>query len=349
MAGTIGYLSAHADLELRTGTMSDSSQWVQVKFPDGKPHGVRIAERRAGFARVTGFPRVLFPDLKNDAVLSERSVYVLRGPDPDGDPRQRVYVGKTGNPAKKRLGYHLGKKEFWIEGAVITSRLPDGEPVPIDALESLLIERLFASGWAVPDNDRSEKAPSQAPIEEEAAAAFAGDALLCLRALGFPEFDINTPGWHYHSIPQELRDNRQTEDGMIAGTDDDFPHTVTGMAEEPADYMAVGFQLDVGKTHLHGLDVEEGFVVRSGSVTRCKTAPSFQGSFEKYAKRRLDLIESGALIKDGDIFHLTRDEIFRGPGAAVTVLYGAGGLGKKNWIGPGGMTYAEWETRNRPT
>lgn len=329
--------------------MSDFTQWVQVKFPDGKPHGVRIAERRAGFARVTGFPRVLFPDLKNDAVLSERSVYVLRGPDPDGDPRQRVYVGKTGNPAKERLGSHLGKKRFWIEGAVITSRLPDGEPVPIDALESLLIERLFASERAVPDNDRSEKAPSQAPIEEEAAAAFAGDALLCLRALGFPEFDIGTPGWHHHSIPQEIRDNRQTESGMVAGTDDDFPRTATGMAEDPSGYTVVGFQLDVGKTHLHGLDVEEGFVVRSGSVARHKTAPSFQGSFEEYAKRRRDLIESGALIKDGDVLRLTRDELFRRPVAAATVLYGAGGLGKKHWIGPNGMTYSEWESRNQRT
>ena len=90
----------------------------------------------------------------------------------------------------RRLGDHLKDPEraFWSETAAITSNAPDQYAIPLKYIEARLIEAGIAAERATVKQN-SEAVPDLPPMDRSKADEFLENALLCLRALGFAEFE----------------------------------------------------------------------------------------------------------------------------------------------------------------
>ena len=77
-----------------------------------------------------------------------------------------------------------------------------------------------------------------------------------------------------------------------------------------------------------GADTAEGFVVRSGSTAAGDTVASIHPYL---VARRVDLIEKGVLIEDGQQLRLTQDYTFDSPSTAAGVMLGRNTNGRAAW------------------
>ena len=182
--------------------------WVNVHFPDGRPDGLRAATRDITVGRVLGFSRRLFEETRKDGQWNQPSVYVLRGPG-EGSSRPRIYVGRA-DVLGRRLDDHLKdpKKAFWSESAAITSSVPDRYAVPLKYIEARLIEAAIAAERATVKQN-VETIPHLPPSDRSKADLFLEDALLCLRALGFAEFEA---GPDYPVFTSDTHDKAEPPD-----------------------------------------------------------------------------------------------------------------------------------------
>jgi hypothetical protein len=87
-----------------------------------------------------------------------------------------------------------------------------------------------------------------------------------------------------------------------------------------------------------GALVEDGFVVRKGSVARTEIA---EASKKKLEPVRQELMESGVLVDDDGRLRFTEDHLFNSPTAAAAAVLGYGVSGPKAWKDGNGITLEE--------
>ena len=280
--------------------MSDEF-WIHVHFPDGRPDGQRVATRDLTVGRVLGFSRQMFEETRKNKVWNQPAVYVLRGPG-TGDKRQRIYVGKA-NVLGTRLDQYLADpdKSFWSETAAIVSSAPDQYAVPLDYIEATLIQAGAAAERAtMKQNDR--KIPHLPPMDRTTANRFLQDALLCLSAIGFAEFEA---GPEYSASMQSPRKQRKPSP------------SATHRLEAPS----LGI---VAWANWSGAKTDPIRVLRDSQV-----APTERGAYRgERLKRRHELRKTGVIGPD---WTFTEDTEFETDQEAKQIVLGSNGQKMQGW------------------
>ena len=72
-------------------------------------------------------------------------------------------------------------------------------------------------------------------------------------------------------------------------------------------------------------------MVLKGSEAASATTPSMGRTVSSYYNLRLDLVEQGVLVPDGDHLVFTQDYSFNSPSAAAAVVLGRTANGRVEW------------------
>jgi hypothetical protein len=110
---------------------------IRIFVVDGLPTGVRVVEKSNWIGQGLVCPRAQFAEAKSRAEFGKAGVYVLVGPSDSG--QDRVYVGE-GDPVKPRLEQHAGKKDFWTQAVIFTSKDEHLNKAHVQYLEARLLE-----------------------------------------------------------------------------------------------------------------------------------------------------------------------------------------------------------------
>ena len=298
--------------------------WVRVQFPDGSPNSLRIATKGYWTGRVLGFPRKLFDAevLKED--LKKPGVYVLRGrTESEDERRMQIYVGRAepGSVADRlRAHNRSSKKAFWEETAVIVSATPT-MPVPAKDLEAQLIDLAKAEEVAYVDQN-SESLPPLSPMDKADALSFLEDALLCLRALGFPEFGYGDEGDGEGEDERAGGTGRARQDWLASARTNKTGLEIPDLAE----YV---FHLPAKSFTAFGRDLKDRqFQVLPGSHM-AKTDNGKMRSED--AARREELLSGDAIDKTDSTWEFRESEVFVDRIQAKAVIRGSSRRGPSGW------------------
>lgn len=280
---------------------------LQIHAPFGEPDGLRIIERDNWTGQAVAFPRSRMAQSRLVGELTGRGVYVLRGPEPEGDYDNRIYVGRS-RKVMDRIGEHDGdkKKEWWTEAVGFTSRDANLTSAHTEYLEARLWELATEAERCRLDNReevRSERFPLSR-ADNATAETFLENLLVCLRATGIHEFDPL--------------------------------HDAAAKTGEPV------FKFQRGQVVARGVDKVDGFVVFAESLARISQAPTFKDT--RAERRRDGLIAEGVLERvEESLLRFNRDYRFGSAGIAGTICYGTFGPDRTSWIGPDGRTLKQWQ------
>ena len=212
--------------------------------------------------------------------------------------QQRVYIGQTGD-LRARLAKHNKEKDFWDRALVLISRTNSLTLTHALFLEWHCIQAARATGRYADENGNGGSKPhTPAPLAADCIEIFETASAL-LATLGFPLFDpVGKPD----------------------------PAT-------PADEI---FYCTSSGANGRGLYTAEGFVVLQGSIGRRENVASIAGMPGE--RLRANLIESGAMLPNGDTLVFQKDHLFRSPSMAALALMGRTSNGWIDWKTKRGKT-----------
>jgi len=283
---------------------------LQIHAPFGEPDGLRIVEKDNWTGRTVVFPRSVMREARDLEELQGPGVYILRGPDPGNEDRNRIYVGQS-DDVQRRLIDHTNPatgKEFWTEVVAFTSKDANLNKAHILYLEARFAELADEADRAPLDN-RAGLSTDKSVLsraDHATAESFLENALICLQALGIHEFE-----------PLSQSD------------------------EEPT------FTFQRGKVTARGIVIPGGFSVLAGSHARISESKSFKGTSGE--RLRDDLIARGSLKQvEESLYEFVHDYGFKSVGIAGTICYGTFGPDRTSWIGPDGRTLKQWQDEGPP-
>lgn len=123
---------------------------IQLFLVDGKPSGLRRASIHGWTGIVFLSGASSFAELTSRDEVDRTGVYVLTGPDPDGEGL-RAYVG-SGNSVSERIKQSALKREFWETAIAVTTSDDDLSKGHAEYLEARLIELASAAKRVRLDN-----------------------------------------------------------------------------------------------------------------------------------------------------------------------------------------------------
>ena len=281
---------------------------LQIHVPSGKPDGLRILEKDNWTGRVVVFPRSAMREARETDELTGTGVYILRGPDPDHDDLNRIYIGESDDVQGRLITHATGKsgKEFWTEAVGFTSKDANLNKAHVLYLEARLVQLAADAARATLDNRAELNIDKfvRSRADRVTAESFLENALICLQFLGIHEFE-------------PLSRSASSDDESI-------------------------FTFQRGKVTARGIDIPGGFAVLAGSLARIGEAATFKGTSAE--RLRDDLIAQGVLEQaEESLLRFTRDYLFKSAGIAGTICYGTYGPDRTSWIGPDGRTLKQWQ------
>jgi 5-methylcytosine-specific restriction enzyme B len=98
------------------------------------------------------------------------------------------------------------------------------------------------------------------------------------------------------------------------------------------------FELNGKDAHAAGVPIDNGFVVRAGSIARKQIVPSAADTLTPIQKR---LASEGVLIEDGNGLRFAKDHRFDSPSGAAAVVLGRNANGWIEWKRPDGQTLSK--------
>ena len=98
-----------------------------------------------------------------------------------------------------------------------------------------------------------------------------------------------------------------------------------------------------------GHDTPQGFVVQAGSFAAADEVPSLKEHFSNVCELRVDLLKSGVLIPDGNLFRFTQDYTFNSPSLASAVVLGRSSNGRVDWKDSTGKTLKQLQEAQAQT
>jgi hypothetical protein len=160
---------------------------LRVCVAGGDPDGLRIVERINASARAVVFPRALLLQVKSRPELQQTGVYLLLGPQPDGEG-ELLYVGE-GDPILPRLQKHQSEKDFWTRaiGFVAVGGLLNKAHVQF--LEARLIALARAAKRVPLDNGNFPGEPTLSEADRADMEVFLSHMLGMLPVLGVHAFE----------------------------------------------------------------------------------------------------------------------------------------------------------------
>ena len=103
---------------------------------------------------------------------------------------------------------------------------------------------------------------------------------------------------------------------------------------------------DLGEYEIRGKDaegkgnlVDDGFIVKAGSLARREIVPSAQSTVPVVHKQ---LIADGVLVEDGINLRFIKDHLFKSPSGATAAMLGRTANGWKNIVRPSFCTRMGW-------
>lgn len=283
---------------------------LQIHVPSGEPEGLRIVEKDNWTGRAIVFPRSVMSEARDLEELQGTGVYILRGPDPGNEDRNRIYVGQS-DDVQRRLIDHTNPatgKEFWTEVVAFTSKDANLNKAHILYLEARLAELADEADRAALDNRTGLSTDKMvlSRADHATAESFLENALICLQALGIHEFE-----------PLSRSD------------------------EDPI------FTFQRGRVTARLIVIPGGFGVLAGSHARISESKSFKGTSAE--RLRDGMIARGSLKQvEESLYEFAHDYAFKSAGIAGTICYGTFGPDLTSWIGPDGRTLKQWQDEGPP-
>lgn len=287
---------------------------LHIFFPSGDPKGLRIVSKDNWSGRAWAIPRDRLDEAADREELHAAGVYVLRGTDSDteGQDSVRVYVGESATLIR-RLEQHAQTKEFWTDAVAFTRAGGSLDRADALYLEARLLELARKGGWCTLENGQEpDPEPMLEPDKEAAAEGYLEEAVPCLSALGFVEFEEPID-------PLVVSNGEEEQD---ADSLDEPTVRVLTVTRNGVSIEAKGRRLG-----------ERGFEILKGSEALATAGPAFlkRREFKGYRRLREQVLTSDAVIREGEKYRFTKDVKLKSPSAAEAVVAGRSGSGLVRW------------------
>lgn len=201
----------------------------------------------------------------------------------------------------ERLKQHQRNKDFWNYAVVIISQTHAFTKTHVKYLEYMAIKKAGETNRYELDNSAVPNKPHITESMEADAEDCFEIAKVLLSTLGFPLFD---------SVAREV------------------------VASAPVDV----YKLKGNGVEAEGSLVDDGFVVFKDSRAKATTVPSCHNFL---INLRNELVQSGILVEDGEVYRFTEDYIFSSPSTAGGVILGRSTNGWTKWRNINGKTLDE--------
>lgn len=160
---------------------------LRIFVADGDPDGLRVIERSNWIGKALIFPRALLPQVKQRTELTQTGVYLLLGPQDDGDG-DKLYIGE-GDPIRPRLESHYAHKDFWTNAVCFVAASGQLNKAHVQFLESNLV-RLALIAKRVPlENGNHPAEPNLHEADRADMRVFLDNILGMLPVLGIHAFE----------------------------------------------------------------------------------------------------------------------------------------------------------------
>jgi len=280
---------------------------IKLFLVEGTPSGLVTAGIGQWTGQATVVPRTKVADFSIRAEAQRPGVYVLVGPDPSKEDRERVYIGET-ERAFDRLKEHVSGLDFWTRACVFTSSDGSLTKAHVKYLESRLIAVADDRGRGVMENGKASSLPTLPESDISDMEHFLERVLVLLPVLGF-DF------------------TRARAEALAAASGDTSPFFT---------YSAKG-------ATARAREVSGEFVVLRGSTASAVPAQSW----DTYQALHKELLANGTLVRDStnsSIYTFTRDHPFSSPSAAGSIVGSANVSGRAVWILENSdQTYGDWQ------
>jgi hypothetical protein len=157
----------------------------------GEFEGLRLVEKSNWNGQGMVCPRATFPRAKGRPEFGRTGVYVLSGPEEEG--QIKIYVGE-GDPNGTRLEQHYAKKDFWTTLFLFTSKDEYLNKAHIQFLESRLISTAAEAKRCELDNGNRPALASMSVADIAVADGFLKEMLICFPVLGLDVFEKPAKG-----------------------------------------------------------------------------------------------------------------------------------------------------------
>ena len=296
-----------------------SGKHIELFLVDGTPGGLTTAEILNWTGQVLSAPRSEMSALTRRAELSGTCIYLLLGPDEQGDTR--CYIGET-DDFKARLRQHDANKEFWRRVVVVTSKDANLTKAHGRYLESRLISLAFQAGRVALDNGTNP--PPQALPEAHASDMdyFVDQLQIVLPVLGVDAF----------------RSRETVAVAVAPGQRDQLVSPVFHLVNKKLGVHALAQQIDGEFTMLSGSKVVADWhgVGKADSTIK---------AYESYRAHHQKLATDGSIAVEDGVGTLAKDVVFGSPSTAGAIAQGRSCNGRISWIADDGTTFGAWESR----
>ena len=216
----------------------------------------------------------------------------------DDSSKPLAYIGQT-EDLKQRLRMHDAKKEFWTRAVILVSRTHSFTQAHIKWLEWHSIAKATeAKRFKLENGNLASEPHVTEAIQADLHEIFETGALL-LQSLGYPIFQP-----------------------LIMGTGP-TPQSDNWFLKRRGAEATASF-------------TNEGFIVHKGSTCSRDLTPSAKDS--PFAKKRLKMLQDGALEDTGKVLRFTEDYKFNSPSGAAATVSGGHANGWISWKNKSGKT-----------
>ena len=283
---------------------------LRIFVADGDPDGLRLVERSNWVGKALIFPRALLPQVKQRPELAQTGVYLLLGPQDDGDG-DKLYIGE-GDPIRPRLESHYANKDFWTHAICFVAAAGQLNKAHVQFLESNLVRLALAAKRVPLDNGNHPAEPTLHEADRADMLVFLDNMLDILPVLGVHAFE-----------QAPIREKGSS--------------TVTQLTCRGKGVVAAGYE------------ASQGFVVKAGSQAVAHAVPSMQQYVRGFYDMRQELIANGVLVLAGtdsnSNYSFAQDYVFNAPSSAAAVVLGRSANGRIEWKDAQGHTLKELQER----
>ncbi|KRE90955.1 methionine sulfoxide reductase [Frateuria sp. Soil773] len=283
---------------------------VRIFLPDATVTGIRHAEIVNRTGHTLACPRTRLDELKGWTETSKPGVYFLFEARL-GDSKPLAYIGESENVAE-RLLTHDRKKDFWNDAVIFTSKDENLTKSHIKYLESRFESLAKAADRYELENSNTPTPSSLPRAEREAMDELVEDIRLVLGTLGYP---ILEPLIQPKAVP------------------------ATGARNDATSTPSSGQELELTfKVHhllAHGMQTDEGFVLKKGSMASKTDSDSAN---RKIVKMKEQLVADGRLKDRDDHYLLMEDVLMSSSSYAAVLVAGTSRSGPQSWLTPDGRS-----------
>lgn len=255
--------------------------------------------------------------VKQRPELAQTGVYLLLGPQPDGEG-EMLYVGE-GDPIKPRLESHYAQKDFWTHAIGFIASAGQLNKAHVQFLEARLIALAKAAKRVPLDNGNQPTEPTLSEADRADMEVFLANMLGMLPVLGVHAFEQPKVPSIFTGRPEPVVTQAMPPSVQAAPVDSEL--TCHGR-----NFTA------------SGIDTSQGFVVLAGSEAVLNVGTSLGLSVRDV---RRDLLSNGVLLEVGELLKFTQDYVFSSPSFAASLVLGRSANGRIEWKDSQGRTLKE--------